>query len=122
VEAKMQELSYAYTSRDQRGYYRGTSRVSWKFSINAKLKVCAKIIFSILVSSAGVERLLVRAACCWQYHVWECCLRYQQVSLQPVREKVQKVNETFVTKCIILVNDKACRNAKCELNLEWETW
>jgi len=33
----------------------------WKFSRLARLKVCAKIIFSVPVSSAGIERLFSQA-------------------------------------------------------------
>jgi len=34
----------------------------WKFSRLTRLKMCAKIIFSVLVSSAGIERLFSQAS------------------------------------------------------------
>jgi len=78
--------------RDSRAPMRDSTGF-WKFSRLARLKVCAKIIFRIPVSSAVIERLFSEAGMLVTKQRKRMLPKVmKKLVYDPVREKVQKVN------------------------------
>jgi len=92
--------------------------LSLKTVINPACKICAKIIFSVPVSSAGTERLLARSARFSQNSERECCQGNEKVGTCGTRKSIQK----WIERLAFSVSDEELKKGMELMGLQLKYW